>query len=130
MKYFLFFVSLAFAAPPPTTDLNEFCTGTVNSRQFCIIMYRARVVDDNSQAQYGSFAAMMVQQPGIKARFKAWLAKKNGVIPGQPVTTTTLVPGTPGAPPKKKLDVQFDRLDSMMRRSDSILNAGLNKQID
>ena len=93
-------------------------------------MYRAGVVDDNSQAQYGSFAGMMAEMPALKIRFKAWLAKKNGVIPGQPVITTTLVLGTPGAPPKKKLDVQFDRLDSMMRRSDSILNAGLNKQID
>ena len=130
MKYFLFFVGLAFAAPHPVTDLNEFCTGTVNSRQFCIIMAGAGVVNDDSEEQYGSFSAMMLANPALKARFKAWLAKKNGVIPGQPVTTTTLVPGTPGAPPKKKLDVQFDRLDSMMRRSDSILNAGLNKQID
>ena len=131
MKYFLILVSLAFAGKHHVViDLNEFCTGTVNSRQFCILMASSGVVNDQSQEQYGSFSAMMMQNPALKARFQAWLAKKNGVIPGKPVTTTTLTPGTPPPPAKKKLDAQFDRLDSMMRRSDSLLNAKLSKDPD
>ncbi len=125
MKYFLillFLTSAAFA--------DDFCTGTVNTQRFCILMRNAGVVNEYTERQFPSFSAMLVAQPELKARFQAWLAKNNGIIPGKKETSAAQSTKSQAPAPKKKLDAQFDRLDSMMHRSDSLLNAKLKKDND